>query len=119
MCNFRCPYAERRKCAGFLLCGALMREGTDYNVRANALGAICRCQEQCVRTGLMENVDEARACYAKKRAEEEAADAKKRAEIVGSEILETEIVPLDDAPVTADAHAESAQSKKSRKKKAD
>ena len=69
MCNFRCPLAEKRKCANFLLCRALEKDGEDYNVRSNALGVICPHQELCMRTGQMENIDPARSCYAAKREE--------------------------------------------------
>lgn len=63
MCNYRCPLAERRKCAGFLLCRAMEKEGKDYNSRQNALDVICLHQKQCMVTGMMENTDEARECH--------------------------------------------------------
>lgn len=68
MCNYHCPYAERRACAGFLLCKSLYLEGVNYNDRKNAMTVICAHQKQCMRTGQMENTDEARVCYESKRA---------------------------------------------------
>ena len=64
MCGYHCPYAERKPCAGFLLCRALYRDGVNYNVRANAMSVICAFQKQCTRTGRMENTDSAKDCYA-------------------------------------------------------
>ena len=68
MCNYHCPYADRRACAGFLLCKALYREGINYNDRKNAMTVICAHQKQCMRTGRMENSDEAKKCYESKSA---------------------------------------------------
>ena len=62
MCNYHCPHAERKKCAGFLLCRLLYQEGVNYNVRQNAMNAICAHQKHCMRTGNMENTDEAKKC---------------------------------------------------------
>lgn len=62
MCNYRCPYAERKPCAGFLLCKLLYQKDVSYNVRENAMTVICAHQKQCGVTGRMENTDEARNC---------------------------------------------------------
>lgn len=62
MCNYRCPHAERKKCAGFLLCRLMYKNGINYNIRENAMNAICAHQKQCMNTGLMENTDEAKKC---------------------------------------------------------
>ena len=63
MCNYRCPYAERKPCAGFLLCRDLYKEGVNYNIRENAMTVICAFQKQCMRTGMMENTDTAKGCF--------------------------------------------------------
>lgn len=62
MCNYHCPFSERKSCAGFLLCRKLYKDGVNYNIRANAMSVICAHQKQCMATGRMENTDEARAC---------------------------------------------------------
>lgn len=62
MCNYRCPHAERKKCAGFLLCRLLYKDGVNYGIRQNAMNAICAHQKQCMVSGLMENTDEAKHC---------------------------------------------------------
>ena len=67
MCGFKCPYSERRRCAGFLLCKKAEKPDVDYNDRKNALDVICVYQAQCTRTGLMENTEDARKCYELKR----------------------------------------------------
>lgn len=67
MCNYKCPFAERRKCAGFLLCRAMEKDGVNYNDRKNALGVICLFQKQCMKTGMMENSDGAERCYKDRR----------------------------------------------------
>ena len=64
MCGYHCPFAERKPCAGFLLCRDMYEEGVNYNVRANAMNVICAFQKQCMKTGRMENTDSARDCYA-------------------------------------------------------
>ena len=63
MCNYHCPFADRKACAGFLLCRNLYKEGVNYNVRENAMGVICAYQHQCHVTGKMENSDGAKECY--------------------------------------------------------
>lgn len=63
MCGYKCPFAERKPCAGFLLCRDLYQEGVDYNIRANAMNVICVFQKQCMKTGRMENTNEAQECY--------------------------------------------------------
>lgn len=63
MCNYRCPFADRRACAGFLLCKDLYKDGVDYNNRTNAMTVICAFQKQCMVTGRMENTDSAKECY--------------------------------------------------------
>ena len=63
MCNYHCPFAERKACAGFLLCRDMYEEGVNYNVRANAMNVICAFQKQCMVTGRMENTDTAKECY--------------------------------------------------------
>lgn len=62
MCNFHCPYAERKPCAGFLLCRNLYKDGVNYNIRENAMNVICAHQKQCMATGRMENSEEAKNC---------------------------------------------------------
>ena len=68
MCNYRCPFAERKPCAGFLLCRDLYKDGVNYNVRENAMKVICAFQQQCMKTGMMENTDAAKGCYAMRTA---------------------------------------------------
>lgn len=63
MCGYRCPFAERKACAGFLLCKNMYKSGVNYNDRKNAMSVICAFQKQCFRTGKMENTDSAKACY--------------------------------------------------------
>lgn len=63
ICNYHCPMADRRKCANFILCKGIEKEGVDYNDRKNALTVICACQKQCMRTGQMENTPDAQRCY--------------------------------------------------------
>lgn len=63
MCNYHCPFAERKACAGFLLCRDMYKEGVNYNARANAMTVICAFQKQCMVTGRMENTDTAKDCY--------------------------------------------------------
>lgn len=63
MCRYRCPYAERRKCADFLLCRRLERPEKNYNDRTTALTAICLYQSKCGKTGHMENTDSAKKCF--------------------------------------------------------
>lgn len=67
MCNYKCPLAERRKCAGFLLCRAMEKDGVNYDDRKNALNVICLYQKQCMKTGMMENSDGAERCYKDRR----------------------------------------------------
>lgn len=62
MCNYRCPHAERKACAGFLLCRLLYKDGINYGIRENAMTVICAHQKQCMGTGKMENSDEAKTC---------------------------------------------------------
>lgn len=62
MCNYHCPFAERKSCAGFLLCRNLYKDGVNYNIRENAMTVICAHQKQCMMTGRMENTDEAKNC---------------------------------------------------------
>lgn len=63
MCNYKCPNADRRKCADFILCKGLEKDGVNYNDRQNAFTVICMCQKQCMRTGRMENSEGAKECY--------------------------------------------------------
>lgn len=63
MCGYHCPFAERKPCAGFLLCRNMFKSGVNYNERKNAMNVICAFQKQCMRTGRMENTDSAKACY--------------------------------------------------------
>ena len=65
MCNYHCPFAERKSCAGFLLCRKLYKEGVNYNIRQNAMTVICAHQKQCMKTGRMENSEEAKTCRIK------------------------------------------------------
>lgn len=65
MCNYHCPFAERKPCAGFLLCRNLYQDGVNYNIRENAMTVICAHQKQCMMTGRMENSDEAKTCALK------------------------------------------------------
>lgn len=63
MCNYKCPNADRRKCANFILCKGLEKDGVNYNDRQNAMTVICMCQKQCMKTGRMENSEGAKECY--------------------------------------------------------
>ncbi|MBR5312761.1 MAG: hypothetical protein IKU40_07760 [Clostridia bacterium] len=73
MCNYHCPFAERKAVAGFLLCRDLYKEDVNYNVRENAMGVICAFQKQCMKTGKMENTDAAKECYKMRLALKESA----------------------------------------------
>lgn len=70
MCNYHCPFAERKSCAGFLLCRGLYKDGVNYNIRENAMTVICAHQKQCMVTGRMENSEEAKTCALKAPAPE-------------------------------------------------
>lgn len=70
MCNYHCPFAERKSCAGFLLCRWLYKDGVNYNIRENAMTVICAHQKQCMVTGRMENSEEAKTCALKAPAPE-------------------------------------------------
>lgn len=80
MCNYHCPHSERKKCAGFLLCRLLYKEGVNYGIRENAMTAICAHQKQCMVTGLMENTDEAKKCLLAHPAPSHTAPAEEPAE---------------------------------------
>lgn len=67
MCNYKCPFAERRPVAGFILCKRMQTDGVNYNDRNNAFQIICPHQKQCQVTGQMENDDGARDCQLAKR----------------------------------------------------
>lgn len=103
MCNYKCPLSERRKCAGFLLCRAMQKDGVNYDDRKNATDVICIFQKQCMKTGLMENSDGARACYESRRYAPFDAEVEK-AQAAAEETVE--VIPLGEP-------------KKSRRKKAD
>ena len=79
ICNYHCPMSDRRKCANFILCKGLEKDGVDYNDRKNALMVICACQKQCMRTGQMENTPDAKLCY-ERRIAYAIADAEDKAE---------------------------------------
>lgn len=64
MCNFKCPFAERRKAYGFIICKAQMEEGKNYNDRSVAINAICGYQTHCAQTGRNEVAPEGKECYA-------------------------------------------------------
>lgn len=63
MCNFKCPFAERRKAFGFIICKGQMEEGKDYNNRNEAIKAICGYQQHCAQTGRNEVSPEGKNCY--------------------------------------------------------
>lgn len=102
MCNYHCPYAERKPCAGFLLCRDLYQEGVNYNVRANAMNVICAFQKQCMKTGRMENTDSARECYRTRCQVKEAAPAEPPADQA----------PAEEAPAETSAAPKTTRSKK-------
>ena len=108
MCNYKCPFAERRKCAGFLLCRAMEKDGVNYNDRKNALDVICLFQKQCMKTGMMENSDGAERCYKDRRYWQTLTPA---AEIEPESEASAEADEPEEIPVEAP--------KKSRKKKAE
>ena len=64
MCNFKCPFAERRKAYGFIICKAMMEEGKNYNDRSVAINAICGYQTHSAQTGRNEVAPEGKECYA-------------------------------------------------------
>lgn len=90
MCGYKCPFAERKPCAGFLLCRDLYQEGVNYNVRANAMNVICAFQKQCMKTGRMENTDSARECYRTRCQAKEAAPAEPPADPAPAEEVTAE-----------------------------
>ena len=63
MCNFKCPFAERRKAYGFIICKAMMEDGKNYNDRKVAINAICGYQQHCQQTGRNEVSPEGKECY--------------------------------------------------------
>lgn len=99
MCNFRCPFAERRKTYGFIICKNQMEEGKDYNDRKVAISAICGYQQYCSQSGRNEVAPEGRQCYALRQHE---------ANPVETEIVETK---------AENVKTESTSPKKSTKKK--
>lgn len=64
MCNFKCPFAERRKAYGFIICRTMMEDGKNYNDRKVAVDAICGYQTYCSQTGRNEVAPEGKECYA-------------------------------------------------------
>jgi len=93
MCNYHCPFAERKAVAGFLLCRDLFKEDVNYNVRENAMGVICAFQKQCMKTGKMENTDAAKECY---RMRTEAKQASAVSEFVtGTSEYGAEAAPVE------------------------
>lgn len=102
MCGYKCPFAERKSCAGFLLCRDMYQDGVNYNIRENAMNAICAFQKQCMKTGRMENTDSARDCYAWRI--KAMAEAKKA-------VIE------EDSTVEPEIIAEKTETKSSGKKK--
>ena len=88
MCNFRCPFAERRKTYGFIICKNQMEEGKDYNDRKVAIGAICGYQQYCSQSGRNEVSPEGKQCYALRHEAnpvETEAKAEEKAENVKNE----------------------------------
>ena len=75
MCNFRCPFAERRKTYGFIICKNQMEDGKDYNDRKVAIGAICCYQQYCAQSGRNEVSPEGKECYALRQNEAHPVEA--------------------------------------------
>ena len=67
-CGYRCPNQHRARTMGFLLCKAYMKDGEDYNVKENAMKAICAYQYYCPRTKRQENTKCAKECYSRQTA---------------------------------------------------
>lgn len=114
MCGYHCPFAERKPCAGFLLCRDMYEEGVNYNVRANAMNVICAFQKQCTRTGRMENTDSARDCYVwrvQAMAKAKKAVIEEDSAFVGENALDKETVS-DEMTVTAAVSGKSSGKKK-------
>lgn len=115
MCNYRCPHAERKKCAGFLLCRLMYKDGINYNIRENAMNAICAHQKQCMNTGLMENTDEARDCYEwriKAMAEAKKAVIEEDSAFIGENVVENDKSSADKMTVTTAVSGKSSGKKK-------
>lgn len=115
MCGYHCPFAERKPCAGFLLCRDMYKEGVNYNVRANAMNVICTFQKQCMKTGRMENTDSARDCYAWRV--QAMADAKKAvieddSAFIGENVPDKEVISADEMLVTTAVSGKSSGKKK-------
>lgn len=119
MCGYHCPFAERKPCAGFLLCKNMYKSGVNYNDRKNAMSVICAFQKQCVRTGRMENTDTAKACY-------EMRSARPTVGITPSRDCPRIVEPVDEAviepvveaePETAAEPVEKPKTTRKRKKK--
>ena len=103
MCGYHCPFAERKPCAGFLLCRDMYEEGVNYNIRANAMGVICAFQKQCMKTGRMENTDSARDCYTwrvQAMAEANKAVIKDDSAFIGENTVDNGEVSADEMLVT-------------------
>ena len=62
-CGWKCPQSLRKRPYEFLMCKAFMKDGADYNLKENAIQAICAHQYLCHRSNKYENTKEAKACY--------------------------------------------------------
>ena len=115
MCGYHCPFAERKPCAGFLLCRDMYQDGVNYNIRENAMGVICAFQKQCMRTGRMENTDSARDCYAwriQAMAEAKKAVIEEDFAFIGENAVENGEKPDDEMTVTTAVSGKSSGKKK-------
>jgi len=115
MCGYHCPFAERKPCAGFLLCRDMYQEGVNYNIRTNAMNVICAFQKQCMRTGRMENTDSARDCYTwrvQAMAEAKKAVIEDDSAFIGENVVENDESPADKMTVTTAVSGKSSGKKK-------
>lgn len=111
MCNYRCPFADRKPCAGFLLCRDLYQDGVNYNVRENAMTVICAFQKQCMKTGRMENTDSARECYRMRCQVKQAAPAEPPADAAPADPVPAEVT-AEEAPAEKPAAPKTTRSRK-------
>lgn len=122
MCGYHCPFAERKPCAGFLLCRNMYKSGVNYNDRKNAMNVICAFQKQCMRTGRMENTDSAKACYEMRVAAPKPTLGMKPLGAVASAAVEPVDEPVVEPVVEAEPEpvvepAEKPKTTRKRKKK--
>lgn len=75
--KYVCPAQIRKNIHPFLMCEYLKKDGVDYNLRENALNAMCLNQHYCACTKRNENTAEYKECFAKMNAPKEEPQEQK------------------------------------------